>query len=149
LPVGSVVAFAGDRVPDGWMVCDGRTLSREQWPELFRAIGIAHGAGLSTLGVPEGDFNLPDYRGRFLRGLDLSGEGEASGADPDANKRTALRPGSGNTGNQVGSYQPDATGLPHDPGAPFRARDGSLITGGDAETRPKNVAVRWIIRVHE
>jgi hypothetical protein len=153
-------------------LCDGRALSRPAWPALFEVIGTSHGTGVSPTGVREGDFNLPDYRGRFLRGVDLSEAGTVSGADPDAESRAAARAGSGNAGNRVGSYQSDATALPRDPTAPFaipalraeavesstvgfgrslamvphRASSVILVGGGDAETRPKNVAVRWIIR---
>lgn len=48
------------------------------------------------------NFNLPDYRGRFLRGLDGT-----AGNDPDKLTRTAMNFG-GNTGNNVGSVQNDA-----------------------------------------
>ena len=47
-------------------------------------------------------FNLPDYRGRFLRGLDSSGEGR----DPDLMARYAMNPG-GATQDNVGSIQDD------------------------------------------
>ena len=181
VPIGTVVAFTGEQVPEGWLLCDGRSLQRQDWPELYRTIGGSHGAGVSPLGVKEGDFNLPDYRGRFLRGLDLSDAGERLNSDPTAHMRFPARAGTGNGGNRVGSYQPDATALPRDPLEPFRTvvriptvgraihagRTGAgepppaetvlvlasqelsrkhLVTGGDAETRPKNVTVRWIIR---
>lgn len=43
--------------------CDGRAISRETYHELFALIGTAFGSGdnLTT-------FNIPDYRGLFLRG---------------------------------------------------------------------------------
>lgn len=179
--VGTVVAFAGAQVPDGWLPADGRALARAAWPDLFAVLDTSHGSGVSPLGEKVGDFNLPDYRGRFLRGLDLLVAGEASGADPDATRRLPARAGRGNRGNRVGSYQADATAFPRDPGQPFRVspaipllasgmageafsgstvgQRGSLaltraspsahehrITGGDAETRPKNVSVQWIVR---
>ncbi len=71
-PVGAVVAFAG-AVADtsspaefpveafGWLVCDGRMLAVASYPELFAVLGHLYG------GV-DGQFQLPDYRGRFLRG---------------------------------------------------------------------------------
>jgi microcystin-dependent protein len=178
VPVGTVTAYTGEHVPDGWLLCDGQALRRGEWPELFRAIGTSHGAGVSMLGVREADFNLPDYRGRFLRGVDAGEDGTPAGADPAAETRSAARAGTGNTGNRVGSYQSDATALPRDPLQPFRTvvelpvaagtalrrpaaagargdtvvvlrsaqTHGYLVTGGDAETRPRNVSVRWIIR---
>lgn len=63
LPVGAVVAVAGAIVPAGFAVCDGGTLSRADYPELFATIGTIYGAGdgVST-------FNVPDLRGYFIRG---------------------------------------------------------------------------------
>lgn len=150
VPLGTVAAFTGEQVPEGWLLCDGRALRRRDWPALYAVLGTSHGAGVSEAGILEGDFNLPDYRGRFLRGLDLSHNGRPSGADPDAATRAAARAGTGNAGNRVGSYQPYATALPRDPARSFRVGpDGGreLLRGGEAETRPRNVAVRWIIRV--
>ena len=97
LRVGMIIAWAGDpeSVPTGWRVCDGRSLSKQQYPELFKAIGTSWG------GKGEPDFNLPDLRGRFLRGVDAG-----AGRDPDADKREASRPG-GNT-KGVGSVQEDS-----------------------------------------
>ncbi len=65
IPPGTVVAFAGSTVPVGWLLCDGRPVSRTTYAALFTAITVMHGGGdgLST-------FNLPDYQGRFLRGVD-------------------------------------------------------------------------------
>lgn len=100
LPAGMIVPFAGpvENIPVGWLLCDGRTVSRSEYINLYDAIGVAWGEGNGTT-----TFNLPDLRGMFLRGV--SGE---SGNDADANKRTMLNENGGNTGNNVGSYQGDA-----------------------------------------
>ncbi len=42
----------------GWMLCDGRALSRSVYPKLFDAVGTSYGNNTST------DFKLPDCRGR-------------------------------------------------------------------------------------
>lgn len=94
-PVGSIQAYAGDKIPEGWKLCDGAELDQSAYPKLFNAIGKAWG-GSGT------KFRLPDLRGRFLRGV--SG---TSSTDPDKDSRTSLYSG-GNKGNQTGSYQEDA-----------------------------------------
>ncbi len=92
--IGTVMAYAGPTAPDGWLLCDGMAVSSKDFPALFAVIGNAHGDG----GDGEGPlFNLPDYRGRFLRGVD----GEAD-RDPDAESRDSMNLG-GNSGNNVGS----------------------------------------------
>jgi len=154
VPVGSIQAYAGSTMPDGWLLCDGRSFFSGDAPELFAAIGYSWGGG-------EGFFNIPDLRGRFLRGV--SG---ASGNDPDAASRTAQEEG-GNTGNAVGSLQSDqykahthTTSIPlgdnnDDNTTPPAASNGSpqgvtynVATGssGGTETRPKNANVNFIIR---
>lgn len=42
-------------VPDGWLICDGAAVPRAAYPELFRQIGTAYGAGDGST-----TFNLPD-----------------------------------------------------------------------------------------
>ena len=149
-PTGTIVAFAGDTVPDGWLLCDGTDINRATYSGLFTAIGIIWGAGdlAST-------FNLPDLRGRFLRGVD-----NGAGIDPDAAGRTLLHFG-GNTGDAVGSYQLDEFGTHyHKYGSSARTGDDSGNGIGDAdagstfnsasnggnETRPKNAYVNYIIK---
>jgi microcystin-dependent protein len=93
-PSGSVMAFAGATPPAGWLACDGNAVSRTQYASLFAAIGTAHGGGDGV-----NTFALPDYRGRFLRGVD-----DGQHRDPDAATRTAAASG-GNAGDAVGSLE--------------------------------------------
>ncbi|MGX9697259.1 phage tail protein [Janthinobacterium lividum] len=67
-PVGTVIAFAGATAGAtieawGWMLCDGRMLDSASYPELYAALGYLYGGSA-------GQFQLPDYRGCFLRGHD-------------------------------------------------------------------------------
>lgn len=190
VPVGAVFPFAGQIDEEkeaklrlgGWLPCDGRPL-RSSDPEflvLFQVIGTAHGAGFDANGNPAGDFNIPDYRGLFLRGTATAGPGAAD--------RVAMRTGGNQSG--LGSVQGFATARPHNH---FRtAKDGqhqhldptwnaqpgpyelgnsingqfwgydygaqaaptggdathahTIAEGGDAETRPLNVFVNYIIK---
>lgn len=106
VPTGTVVAFAGpsSSVPDGWLICDGQDVSRTQYSSLFDVISVSHGIGDGV-----NTFNLPDYRGRFLRGVDAG-----VGRDPDASARTSSG-NNGNTGDDVGTVQGFATALPITP----------------------------------
>lgn len=67
-PVGTpgvVQLYAGDTLPDGWLLCDGSELSRGTYANLFAAIGTSYGAGDGT-----NTFNLPDLQGRVAVGFD-------------------------------------------------------------------------------
>jgi microcystin-dependent protein len=105
-PIGSITSYGGTSAPAGYLMADGSAVSRTTYSLLFTAIGTAYGSGDGST-----TFNLPDLRGRFVRGTDNMGTG-AAGRDPNAGTRTAAVAG-GNTGNNVGSVQTDATKLPN------------------------------------
>ncbi|MBT31696.1 MAG: hypothetical protein CMO01_18725 [Thalassobius sp.] len=41
--IGEVKMFAGDFVPNGWLICDGRQLSIKEFPDLFETISYKFG----------------------------------------------------------------------------------------------------------
>lgn len=169
LPVGSLVPFAGPAtlVPEdqGWLLCDGREVESGTYPELERILGTAWGRPTAA-----GRVRLPDLRGRFVRGVNAGAP--AADHDPEAGARRASAPG-GHEGDAEGSYQEDAVG-PHqhpllgtgdaigpgaagewvrffgtkvpDDAAPMVRNTAAIEAPGGAETRPRNVAVHWIIR---
>lgn len=98
-PVGSIQPFGGSVAPTGWLICDGTSYLKTQFPQLATAIGGNFGSADGT------HFNVPDLRGRFVRGSDNMGTG-AAGRDP-GDSRSPMATG-GNGGTIVGSVQPDA-----------------------------------------
>ena len=149
-PPGSISAYGGFSSPMGWLLCDGSAVSRTTYANLYAAIQTNFGSGDGST-----TFNLPDFRGRFLRGRDAG-----AGNDPDNASRTAMNAG-GNIGNLVGSVQADEL-KSHSHGIPVNSNSntgnggwlssGSLTqtnstnaTGGN-ETRPVNAYVNYIIK---
>jgi microcystin-dependent protein len=66
VPVGSIMPFAGESLPPGYLLCDGSEQSRTVYARLFDVIGFRYRnqnllAGFLT-------FALPDLRGRFPLG---------------------------------------------------------------------------------
>ena len=102
--VGTILPYGGATEPgNGWLFCDGRPLNREEYPELYKVIS-------ANFGAPDNNhFNLPDLRGRFVRGVDLDDEETNKWRDPDHDKRIACSE-NGNIGNKVGSVQEDQFG---------------------------------------
>lgn len=162
-PVGTIMAFGGSRIPAGWALCDGTLLPKNATTQaLFDAIGASWGS--SDSGAT--NFRLPDLRGRFLRGLDLSSTGTASGRDNDRASRSNDYAGQ-SSGNNVGSVQGDAfqthnhqtnirvLSTYNGSGLGWTGSTGSIaghfepssFAGNSTETRPKNAAVLYIIRV--
>ncbi len=57
--VGEIRMFAGQKVPQGWMFCDGAILKIMDYQVLYALIGTSYGGdGVTT-------FQLPDLRGRL------------------------------------------------------------------------------------
>lgn len=63
MPAGAVVPYAGAAAPSGFLLCDGSSLVRATYPDLFTAIGTTFGS------VDGSHFTLPDMRGRTPVGV--------------------------------------------------------------------------------
>ncbi|TGD73520.1 tail fiber protein [Mangrovimicrobium sediminis] len=110
-PIGSIVAYGADAgsnavalAAQGWQACRGRTVAATDFPELFAAIGTLYGGDSSN-------FDLPDLRGLFIRGVaDGATHAEGGARDPDEHRR--FRQDTGFPQSSVGSLQSFATALP-------------------------------------
>jgi microcystin-dependent protein len=140
VPVGSVTMYAANAAPTGWLECSGAAVSRTTYAGLFAAIGTVFGSGDGST-----TFNLPQMQGEFARGWD-----NGRGVDP------ARAFGSAQADEleaHVHSVQP--------PAASGEAGSGLTTTGsggvetitaydtastGGTETRPRNIALMFIIK---
>jgi microcystin-dependent protein len=151
-PVGSGLTWYTETPPDNYLECDGSSLLRTSYSELFAVIGVMYGAVDAT------HFNLPDSRGRVERAWD-----HGAGIDPDAATRTNR--GDGTTGDRVGTKQAgDYKAHNHEiltssggsggiitrtfSGGAWMATTTAPITGGN-ETRMINVNVMKCIKYQE
>ena len=134
VPVGTVVSniFSLSDLPPGWLPCDGSTFNAAQYPLLFQKLGNKN--------------VLPDLRGYFMRGLDPTGK-----VDPEGAGRTPLSVQHDQFASHLHTFAPisaQGSGLQAPPPKYYcESNGGSLTTGltGGAETRPKNVAVNYLI----
>lgn len=62
VPIGTVVFYLGTTIPDGYLLCNGASLLRTEFPELFAVLGTKCGSADSA------HFTLPDTHHRFLEG---------------------------------------------------------------------------------
>ncbi|MEI7528774.1 MAG: phage tail protein [Elusimicrobiota bacterium] len=74
---GTVKMLAGNTVPNGWLLCDGRKVHIHSYPALYSAIGARYGAVDNS--VKKGTFHLPNLVHRFPRGVS-----DNSVSSPDA-----------------------------------------------------------------
>ena len=63
-PIGTISAFAGSAAPAGYLICDGRAVSRTTYAQLFAVIGTTYGSGDSNT-----TFNLPNIQGKTIVGV--------------------------------------------------------------------------------
>lgn len=148
---GMVMACPFSTVPAGWLECNGAAVSRTTYAGLYAKIGVTYGSGDGST-----TFNLPDYRGRFLRGWD-----HGAGVDPDAASRTDR--GDTTTGDYVGTKQTDefkshnhdqhadvgVMGIGSSSGYYCLKADGTWAmepAKGGNETRPVNINVMYCIK---
>ena len=78
IPTGSVVSFAGDRAPHGWLLCNGDVYSESEYPKLYSVIGTtyvpekSHANRLNQIVISNGFLNkqfcVPDLKEQRLRG---------------------------------------------------------------------------------
>lgn len=76
VPAGSMIPYAGINSPAGWLLCDGRAVSRTEFKSLFEAIGVLYGPGDGST-----TFNLPNMRGRAPFGAGLGTSVQANNFD--------------------------------------------------------------------
>ncbi len=162
VPTGTMLEFAANRAPTGYLICDGSAVSRTTYTNLFNVIGTIYGAGNGTT-----TFNVPNCLGIFTRGFDSSGVVDPSrtfgstqaGAiqghnhtatsavsDPGHHhSTTAWAFGFGSSGAPAGSSlgQGVITSTTSGTGITVGTTIGN--TGG-SETRPINIAVTKIIK---
>lgn len=84
-PIGSIDFYPSDTPPDKWVLCDGQTLSRSTYSDLFEVIGTTFGEGDGST-----TFAVPNIEGRVIAGWDLMGgisanrlTGQPGGIDGD------------------------------------------------------------------
>ena len=67
-PVGAVIPYAGSLsakdIPSGWLLCDGRSVSADEYPRLYACISSMYGTAIS------GMFTLPNLKGRTIVGYE-------------------------------------------------------------------------------
>lgn len=150
-PAGSLWQFAQGVMPPYFIYCNGGAVSRTTYAKLFAAIGTIYGVGDGST-----TFNVPDFRGVFLRGLD-NGRGIDSGRVLGSYQSDAIQnitgyinaiqnhdvPFLAGAGGAFVQSDDGTLGNDNSGGSPgFNVTfDASRVVRASSETRPVNVAV--------
>ena len=162
-PAGMVCMFATTAAPPGFLKCNGAEVSRTAYARLFARIGTSFGGGNGS-----STFNVPDFRGEFLRfwddgrGVDFArGLGTAQGQMLGSHNHTGATTIEGSHVHGVmeqagfdnrGVGPGQGLRITYDDGPSFNDLNVSMWAGahqhtfsttfaGGAETRPRNVAL--------
>ena len=164
VPTGAVFYFAANTAPTGFLKADGTAVSRTTYAALFAVTGTTYGVGNGST-----TFNLPDLRGEFIRGWDDGRGVDASRAFGSAQGYATAKPqtttatrllGDGTTATiDASTTNPSAIGFTRVSKTTEGVTAGTIdSTGsgqeidvlqgvtGDAETRPRNVALLACIK---
>ena len=145
--IGTILPYGGtsDKIPQGYLLCDGTSLLRASYPELFAVIGTAFGSADST------HFNIPDMRESVPKGAGLTGhtvgahldaDGLAVGEFLDDRLQDHTHELIQSSGTQDGAnihYDSASIG-------PHRETNGVYIGRKGATTEVKSVGVNYIIK---
>jgi len=152
IPVGSIIAFPIDKIPSGFLECNGAALSIDTYSELYAVIGTLYGKGpvpLTWSGFfgtyKSSKFNIPDLRGVFIRGFS-HGASADSGRIIGSYQSDSLKSHTHTqTGHIGGFFRYSAGGGNNGVGVPSQANVNVSSTGGN-ETRPENIAMIYCIK---
>ena len=102
---GEIKMWAGNAIPDGWLLCDGSEVSKTKYPNLYAAIGDLWGVPNSS-----SNFKLPNLKGRVPVGHDSTDEnfGTVGGTGGAKSRELCAAIGACNDGPSTLGYIADA-----------------------------------------
>ncbi len=138
VPIGTVLWYTSQTAPSSFLICDGSTVSRADYADLFSVIGETFGKGDGST-----TFSIPDLRNRFIRGIraSSSGSGGNLGENQQATTLNTIIEGTGILGYNFSDDVGASTTQNYAFGSTYQGRSGRYIT-----VRPHNVSLTPIIR---
>ena len=144
--IGSIETFAGveAKIPEGYLLCNGQEVSRTTYKDLFDVIGTTYG---STSGTT---FKVPDLRGEFIRGFD-NGRGVDNGRVFGSSQVDMIKSHKHDVQGIFHQYNSNLFGVANGTKSVLFNWSGKVgVTetniGGGVETRPRNIAMNYIIK---
>jgi len=73
MPTSTIIQNVSSSVPSGFLYCNGQAVSRSTYARLFASISTTFGSGDGST-----TFNVPNFKGAFLRGADTQTVGSVA-----------------------------------------------------------------------
>lgn len=149
VPIGTIIAMSSDYIPAGYLLCNGAAVNRQTYSLLFAKIGTTYGEGDGT-----NTFNLPDLRGKFLRGLggnsDLLGKTQGDAIRNITGKFVTRAPYAEDISHTSGPFRAEDTSWQNFAQTPSGGAgitmDFSRVVPTANENRPINMAMNYLIK---
>jgi len=139
--IGMVQNWISEIIPDTWLELNGGTIDSATHPKMQALIDILNPGGNTTA-------VLPDLRGEFVRGWSNDRLGV-----PDQDGRAILSNEAEDVGSHTHTYNHQPTPVAAGSGSTIRGYIGNSYpqtgAGGGAETRPRNVALPYIVKAFD
>jgi len=85
IPVGTVIWFAKNTAPSGYLICNGSAVSRSDYSDLFNIISTTFGAGDGST-----TFNLPNLTGKVAYGSTTINESSLETGNVNLNHKHSI-----------------------------------------------------------
>ena len=156
MPTGTVLPFAGNTVPENYLLCDGSAVSRSTYADLFKVIGTTYGSGDGST-----TFNLPNLVNKFVEGGSTSGANKQAGLPNITGKLGDSYGTSGLFWGVKGAFYGDSTNVAgrRDGGSIdkrntftggdvyFAASRSNSIYGKSTTVQPPAIVMKYIIKI--
>lgn len=99
-PTGTILAYASNgTLPDGYLACDGSSISRTTYADLFAVIGTTWGSGNGST-----TFNLPNLNGYWLKGSSTAGSSISAGLPNITGNTSVMLERTSSTPSSAGAF---------------------------------------------
>ena len=144
-PIGTVLSFAGQTAPHGYLLCNGASYKVADYPDLYAVIG-------NTYGGDNANFNVPNLVDKFIQGSTISGTEKEAGLPNitgtfyhDPNVKLSLSGAFSYTGGSFINLQNDAANK-NSGHVSFDASKSNPIYGKSTTVQPPALTMVYIIK---
>jgi microcystin-dependent protein len=138
--IGAILPMFADVLPPSMVWCEGQTLNRTDYPDLFSRVPSAFRLDADT-------FQLPDMRGRFAFGADASYEIGFTGGEAEHTLTEAEMPAHTHSLWEANPLLPSTGAYQNPPNIAIEVSSTTGSTGGDQphNNMPPFMSLRWAI----